>query len=291
MHNIVYLDTKTNQVKTSTFDKFDKAHFLYNHKPPGAKILIELGIKELDKKVAVTPSDDNSLLYIVKQDPQAIIPKQNTKDSVGYDFHSLKDYKIPPQNVGLIDTGIAIKFPTGTYGHIASHSGLVINNYITVMGGVIDPDYTGNIKVLLYNFGKEDFNIKSNDCFAQIILEQYKTSPVQIVPQLPQTQRGPKGFGSTGVCQKQITIKSTGQTAYHSTNTTDSKHPTCNPAVIDMIMSEPLFTTTFTIPKTGTHPTLGLQFKNNNKGPRISQCIHGTPSAKSLNGVKSFVTL
>ena len=70
--------------------------------------------------------------------------------AAGYDLYSVKTYDIiPSSNIGLINTEISTKFPPGTYGRIASRSDLVINNFITVLGGVIEPDYTGNLKVLL----------------------------------------------------------------------------------------------------------------------------------------------
>ena len=74
--------------------------------------------------------------------------------------------------MGLIDTEIAAGFPPGTYGRIASRSGLALHHHITVFGGVIDPDYTGTIKILLYNFGDNVFEINKHDRIAQLILER-----------------------------------------------------------------------------------------------------------------------
>ena len=148
--NIVYLDVKTNQIKTSTFAHFDEAHFSYDNKPAGAKILIEMGMKEVDKQDKVVVTDDNAL-KIVCHAKEANTPSRGSDKAAGYDLYSLQAYTIPSKNVGLIDTGIAAGFPNGIYGRIASRSGLALHHHITVLGGVIDPDYTGSTKVLLYN--------------------------------------------------------------------------------------------------------------------------------------------
>ena len=73
LKNIVYLDVKTNQIKTSTFARFDEAHFSYEHKPPGARILIKMGMKEVDRQDAVFITESNAL-KIVRADKDALPP-------------------------------------------------------------------------------------------------------------------------------------------------------------------------------------------------------------------------
>ena len=255
MKNIIYLDTKTQQVKTSTFAQFDEAHFSHDNKPPGGKILIEMGMREMDRKISLK------------------------NDAVGYDLYSLKAYSIPPQHIGLIDTGLATKFPKGTYGRIASRSGLVLHKHVMVLGGVIDPDYTGNIKVLLYNFGSQPIDIASKDRIAQIILEKYTTSPIQVVQDLPSTKRSDKGFGSTGLNHTTPTPSS-----IIKNMSTIEPEPTAQPfqaaMTLEFIFAKPLYTTTVQIANKGNHATLGLRLQNDDKGPRIIHCIQGTPAAK-----------
>ena len=96
-------------------------------------------------------------------------------------------------------TGISIAVPDGCYGRIAPRSGLAVKNYIDVGAGVIDADYRGEVGVVLFNHYDEDFHIKKGDRFAQLILEQIKTPPVKETADLPSTERGEIGFGSTGV--------------------------------------------------------------------------------------------
>ena len=276
LKNIVYLDTTTNQIKTSTFARFDEAHFSYPDKPPGAKLLIEMGMKEVDRP-PVTPTDHDHL-KIVRRSEHAMTPKRASEHAAGYDLYSLHSHTVPSQNVGLIDTGISASFPSGTYGCIASRSGLALKNSITVLGGVIDPDYTGSIKVLLYNFGDKDFNIQQHDRIAQLILERYATSPVTISDSLPTTQRSDQGFGSTGVRQSPRLLSK--HTSPQSNVTINVLHQDTDAAKLIMTFTRPVSLTTVTIQRQGTHPTLGLKLCNDENGPKILFCARGTPSAR-----------
>ena len=120
MKNIVYLDTTSKRIKTTTYAKFDETHFSYETKPPGAQILTNLGLKStLNKDIS---TDELPTLQIVRRHPQAIVPKQGSDKAAGYDLYSISECIIPPNKVSIIDTGIAAKFPENTYGRIASRS-------------------------------------------------------------------------------------------------------------------------------------------------------------------------
>ena len=281
LKNIVYLDTNTNQIKTSTFARFDEAHFSYENKPPGAKILIEMGMREIDKQnpIKIPPSEP---LQIVKMHKDAISPCRGSDKAAGYDLFSIQDYVIPPNTVGLIDTGIAAKFPSGTYGRLAGRSGLALHNNITVLGGVLDPDYTGTIKVLLYNFGPIDFPIKQTDRIAQLLLERYEHSPITCIDtkELPSTTRSNNGFGSTGTGPSISQPSNTITKPLDPNIQINTIRPATNAASLTMMLSQPLNITTVTITRQGLHPTLGLQMQNDETGPRIIHCTRGTPSAR-----------
>ena len=286
MKNIVYYDTTTKRIKTTTYAKFDEAHFSYEHKPPGAKILIDLGVQSTLNKDTVS---DTPTLQIVKRHPHAIIPKQGSEQSAGYDLYSITDCIIPPNNVSIIDTGIAAKFPFNTYGRIASRSGLALHNHVEIKGGVIDPDYVGNIKIILHNFGTEDFIVKRSDRIAQLILEQYLSPHIQVTSKLPTTVRNEKGFGSTGL-QDTTTYKNNLNTIPYNTdeispstiiNTSQTNTDTdLNGATLDMVFQKPVNTTTVSLQRSGSHPTLGLELRNDDRGPIIVHCKRGTPAAK-----------
>ena len=99
---------------------------------------------------------------------------------------------------GIVNTGIAATIPIGTYGRIAPRSGLAVKHGIQTGAGVIDPDYTGELKVILFNQGSEKFEIKQGDRIAQLILEKCETPLIEEVTDIEDTERGTRGFGSSG---------------------------------------------------------------------------------------------
>ena len=92
-----------------------------------------------------------------------------------------------------------MSLPEGTYPWIAPCSGLAIWNFIDIGTGVVDSDYGGKIKVVLFSHYIEDFAIQANDWIVQLILEQIETPHVGKVAALDDTDCGPGGFGSTKV--------------------------------------------------------------------------------------------
>ena len=89
--------------------------------------------------------------------------------------------------------------PTGLYARIAPRSGLALKRFIDVGAGVVDGDYRGEVGVILFNHGDQDFKVKMGDRIAQLILEKIDTPPVEEVQGLDDTVRGSGGFGSTGM--------------------------------------------------------------------------------------------
>jgi dUTP pyrophosphatase len=97
-----------------------------------------------------------------------------------------------------VDTGISIQPPPGCYGRVAPRSGLAAKYGIDVGAGVIDSDYRGIIRVILFNHNDQPFTINVGDRIAQLILEQALSVPVEQVQELSNTTRNANGFGSTG---------------------------------------------------------------------------------------------
>ena len=90
--------------------------------------------------------------------------------------------------------------PVGNYGRVAPRSGLACKNFIDVGAGVVDSDYRGEVKVLLFNFGEQEFKVNPGDRIAQLIIEKYtRTEIEEVADDLDNTVRGAGGFGSTGV--------------------------------------------------------------------------------------------
>ena len=129
-------------------------------------------------------------LPFVKISTNAITPKRATEGSVGLDFYSPANYVIPPNDQLLIPTQIRLQIPLGYYGRLASKSGLAILHQLHVGAGVIDPDYTGEIMVLLINTASRLHPIKRGDPIAQLILEKVSIPILKEVKALPPTTRG-----------------------------------------------------------------------------------------------------
>src|SRR6056300_1944338 len=137
-------------------------------------------------------------LRVKKLSYDAIIPTRGSGGAVGYDIYSTDEVLIPPAHRALVGSGVAIVLPAGCYGRVAPRSGLAVKNGIQVGAGVIDPDYTGEVKVVLFNHSHADFLIKKGDRIAQLILERCETPRVEEIGALEETERGAGGFGSTG---------------------------------------------------------------------------------------------
>lgn len=134
---------------------------------------------------------------IKKTSPLAKTPTSGSEFSAGYDLCSIEEYNLKPMERHLFTTGIFIAIPAGVYGRIAPRSGLASKNGIDVMAGVIDSDYTGEIKVLLINLGDTEMRISAGDKIAQIIFERISNAEFIDVNELPKTSRGEGGFGSS----------------------------------------------------------------------------------------------
>ena len=135
-------------------------------------------------------------LQFVKMSPKAVVTTRARKYSIGLDLHSPDNYLIHPRKQVLIPTQIKLGIPPGYYGRIASKSHLAIQNQMHVGAGVIDPDYTGEIKVLLINNSKHYYQVKEGEPIAQLILEKASMPILKQVKELPTTGRGDRGCGS-----------------------------------------------------------------------------------------------
>ena len=131
----------------------------------------------------------------------AKLPLRSTPESAGLDLFAAEDKNIAGNDHESVSIGLKVALPKGTYGRISSRSGLSLLYGIEVGGGVIDSDYRGEIKVILYNHTTEFYHVKSGDRIAQFIVE-----PILLwEPELKcnfslskTTKRGEGGFGSTG---------------------------------------------------------------------------------------------
>ena len=135
-------------------------------------------------------------LPFVKISANAVTPTRATGGSAGLDFYSPADYIIPPHGQLLVPTQVKLQIPLGYYGRLASKSGLAILHQLHVGAGVIDPDYTGEVMVLLINTASCIYNIAKGAPIAQLILEKISIPLLKEVKELPPTTRGTQGCGS-----------------------------------------------------------------------------------------------
>jgi dUTP pyrophosphatase len=145
------------------------------------------------------PSNSAPRLCVKKLSPNASLPVRATPRAAGYDLFASASLEIPSRGKALVPTDISICIPHGTYARIAPRSGLAHKHFIDVGAGVIDEDYRGPVGVILFNFGEQSFQVQQGDRIAQLILERIESeATVEEVQELPDTERGEGGFGSTG---------------------------------------------------------------------------------------------
>ncbi len=141
-------------------------------------------------------------VLIKKLYPAVEIPNYKTKGASGMDLMAFikEPINLKPHTSFLVPTGISVAFPAEFEIQIRPRSGLAAKNNISVLNtpGTIDSDYRGEIKVILYNHGDNDFLINNKDRIAQMILTPVIKMKLEETNDLPETVRGEGGFDSTG---------------------------------------------------------------------------------------------
>lgn len=140
-------------------------------------------------------------LRVKRLSPNAVLPVKGSVHAAGFDLAAAEPITIPAGGKGIAKTGLAIAIPEGTYARIAPRSGLAAKKMIACGAGVVDYDYRGEVGVVLFNHGPEEFVVAQGDRVAQLILEQCSMVGCQEVESLEETARGAGGFGSTGVSE------------------------------------------------------------------------------------------
>jgi dUTP pyrophosphatase len=141
-------------------------------------------------------------VLIKKLSQEVELPSYKTTGASGMDLMAFinSPITIKPKTSSLIPTGLSIAFSEDYEIQIRPRSGLAAKNNISVLNtpGTIDSDYRGEIKVIIYNHGNEDFLINNRDRIAQMILTPVIKMELEETENLPDTLRGKGGFGSTG---------------------------------------------------------------------------------------------
>jgi dUTP pyrophosphatase len=137
-------------------------------------------------------------LEVKRLTPAATVPTKGSEEAAGFDLYASENSFILSGRRKIISTGISVKIPKGYYGRMAPRSGLAAKNGIDVLAGVIDSDYRGELKVILYNTEYKTFQVHAGDRIAQLIIEKIAHPVIEEVNELDRTERGAGGFGSTG---------------------------------------------------------------------------------------------
>jgi dUTP pyrophosphatase len=130
----------------------------------------------------------------------AIIPKRQTDGSAGFDIYSDQDMtRVHFGQAVVIKTGVAVAIPEGYVGLIQPRSGLAIKRGVGTMAGVIDSDYRGEVRAILTVHTSDivPFKAERGERIAQMIVVPVMLASVEVTD-LDDTERGGKGFGSTG---------------------------------------------------------------------------------------------
>ena len=140
---------------------------------------------------------ENPRLRVKKLTSEARIPTKGSKKAAGHNLYAQSGTRIPGKGQGIIGTGSDIGRLPNTYGRIAPRSGLALKHSLAVNAGVIDADYTGEMKLILVILGNKEYEIHKGDKIAQLKVERIASEEAVLVENLETTERGTKGFGSS----------------------------------------------------------------------------------------------
>jgi dUTP pyrophosphatase len=136
----------------------------------------------------------------LRLDPELPVPVSAHDGDAGVDLHARDDVVLEPGEWAMVPTGIAVAIPEGHAGLVAPRSGLAARHAIGVVNGpgVVDSGYRGELKVILINHGPTDVHLDRGDRIAQLVVVPVPSVELEEVEELPGSQRGVRGFGSTG---------------------------------------------------------------------------------------------
>jgi dUTP pyrophosphatase len=132
--------------------------------------------------------------------PAAQPPARTRPGDAGYDLRCSEGFSLWPGRRTTVPTGVALALPPGVAGLVVPRSGLAARHGISLVNGpgLIDPNYRGEIRVVLVNHGEARFEAVAGDRIAQLLLVPFLTPDVSVVDELSPTERGENGFGSSG---------------------------------------------------------------------------------------------
>lgn len=132
--------------------------------------------------------------------PDLPLPERATPHAAGYDVRAAETATLEPGEIRLVSTGLEMELPEGLECQVRPRSGLALKHGITLPNspGTIDPDYRGEVRVIMQNLGSEAVTLARGERIAQLVFARFEAPDVVEVEGLSDTQRGAGGFGSTG---------------------------------------------------------------------------------------------
>ena len=138
---------------------------------------------------------------LVKQlDPALPLPEHARDGDAGVDLYARSGGVLAPGERMLVPTGIAVALPEGYVGLVAPRSGLAVRHGVSLVNspGILDAGYRGELQVVMVNGGSEPFEFARGERIAQLVVVPFVSQVYELVAELPESDRGPGGFGSTG---------------------------------------------------------------------------------------------
>ena len=163
-----------------------------------------LGLSPIEYEDLLDKAMKTKTLGYKKLSPDAVDPSYNYDKDSGFDLYAIEDVTLAGMSRAMVDTGLAFDIPDGYEIQVRPKSGLAINYGLTVLNtpSTIDGGYVGEVKVILFNTSRETYQVKKGMKIAQAVLcpvQQGKYVNLENIDELPDTDRGSDGFGSTGL--------------------------------------------------------------------------------------------
>lgn len=133
--------------------------------------------------------------------PDLPLPERATEHAAGYDVRSAEaDVTLEPGEIRLVGTGLVMELPEGVECQVRPRSGLALRHGVTLPNspGTIDPDYRGELRVIMQNLGAEAVTLARGERIAQLVFARFEAPEIAETSELSETARGEGGFGSTG---------------------------------------------------------------------------------------------
>jgi dUTP pyrophosphatase len=150
--------------------------------------------------MAVSVSVDELAIQLLH--PDARPPVRTRSGDAGYDLSCVSAFSLAPGERAMVPTGVAVAIPPGMCGLVLPRSGLAIKHGISCVNapGLVDPNYRGELRVILINHGTEPFSAEAGDRIAQLLIVPFASPVPVVVEELPDggDDRGTGGFGSSG---------------------------------------------------------------------------------------------